>query len=335
MTLRAAVGASALAVTSLTAAVIPAAIALISALVTTAGIILALALIAVIILLGMIIVIPRIGTDEAMLAETDKVFSACQAKSLHDKSPVLRLAPLHKSALHGLVVRCFGNKHRLHGAGIDLGVPHTCGQSAGCGIEILHLLGHVSVLIEPLGQLNGVLQRASGMRRDQIRNKILLLAVALIKAVILLAELLIYLDMRLAHIIEGVIYTVLGCYLELARNMMLNKVGEELAAGVLEQEVEPDARANEYLLYAGDLTQLAQHQHIIGVVGIKVGAGAGRKAGAVAAEAALELLLAGRPAVGGGRAAYIVDITLEAGMLCEGVTSRMTDSWLRDVTVLP
>ena len=99
---------------------------------------------------------------------------------------------------------------------------------------------------------------------------------------------------------------------------MLDQVGEKFAAGVLHQEVETDARTDEHLFDPGDGPQLPQQHHIVGVIGVQVGTGLGGQTGPVFAHPVLELLLAGGAAEGGGRAAHVVDIALEARVMGQG-----------------
>ena len=80
---------------------------------------------------------------------------------------------------------------------------------------------------------------------------------------------------------------VLGRHLQLAGDVVLDQVGEELAAGVLHQKIEPDAGTDEDLFYLGELPQLAQEHHIVSVVGVQVGAGLWRQTGPVPAHTAV------------------------------------------------
>ena len=66
------------------------------------------------------------------------------------------------------------------------------------------------------------------------------------------------------------------------------------------------------------LPQLAQEHHIVSVVGVQVGAGLRRQTGPVPAHTVLELFLAGGTAEGGGGAAHVVDIALEARVVGQG-----------------
>ena len=106
-----------------------------------------------------------------MLAVANEVLPARLVEGLQHQGTVLRLAPLHESPLEGLVMGCLGDKHRLHGPGIQTGVPHAGGQGAGSGIKVLDLLGHVALLVEPLGQLDRILQSAAGMGGDEVGDR--------------------------------------------------------------------------------------------------------------------------------------------------------------------
>ena len=260
-----------------------------------------------------------IRTDQAPLPITDQILTARAVESLQHQLPVLGLAPLHQCPLEGLVVGRAGDEDRLHGAGVQAGVPHAGRQGAGGGIEVLHLLRHVSLPVEPLRQLDRILQGAAGVGGDEVGDQVLVLAVAAVELEVLLPELFIDLDVWLTHIVQGVGGAVLGRHLQLAGDVVLDQVGEELAAGVLHQKIEPDAGPDEDLFYLGELPQLAQEHHIVSVVGVQVGAGLRRQTGPVPAHTVLELFLAGGTAEGGRGAAHVVDIALEAGVAGEGL----------------
>ena len=253
-----------------------------------------------------------------MFAIAGQFLAARPAEGFQHQLPVLRLAPLHQSALEGFVVGRFGDKYRLHGPGIQAGVPHAGGQRAGGGVEVLDLLGHMALPIEPLRQAHRILQCAPGVGGDQVRHQELLLAVAAVEPVIFLTELLINLDVGLAHIVQGVGHAVLRGHLELARDVVLDQVGKKLPAGVFHQVVEPNARPDEHLLHLGNLPELAQEEHVVGVVGVQIGAGLRSQAGSVAAHAVFQLLLAGGTAEGGRRPAHVVDVALKAWVPGEG-----------------
>ena len=108
------------------------------------------------------------------------------------------------------------DKHRLHGPGVDAGVPHAGGQGAGGGVEVLDLLGHVALPVQPLGQLHRVLQSAARVGGDEVGHQILVLAITAVELEILLPEFFIDLDVGLAHIVQGVSHAVLRGHLQLA-----------------------------------------------------------------------------------------------------------------------
>ena len=78
------------------------------------------------------------------------------------------------------------------------------------GIEVLHLLRHVSLPVEPLRQLDRILQGAAGVGGDEVGDQVLVLAVAAVELEVLLPELFIDLDVWLTHIVQGVGGAVLG-----------------------------------------------------------------------------------------------------------------------------
>ena len=149
------------------------------------------------------------------------------------------------------------------------------------------------------------------MGGNQIGHQILLLFIALVQLLVLFLEFFIDPDMGLAHIVQGVGHAVLRGHLQLARDVVLHQVGEELPAGVLHQVVKADTGADKDLFDPWDLPQAAQEPQIIHVVRVQVGAGLGGQTGPVFAEPMLQLLLAGGPAEGGRGPAHVVDIALE------------------------
>ena len=124
--------------------------------------------------------------------------------------------------------------------------------------------------------------------------------------------------MGFAHGVQHVAHAVLRGYLQLAADVVLHQVGEELPLGVFEQVVKPDPRADEHLLHPGDGPELPQQGQVVAVVGVQVGAGGGGQAVPLLAQAVLQLLLAGGPPEVGGGAAHVVDVPLEPWVLGEG-----------------
>ena len=114
--------------------------------------------------------------------------------------------------------------------------------------------------VQPLRQLDGVLQGAARVGGDQIGHQILVLAVAAVELEVLLTEFLIDLNMGLAHVVQGVGHAVLRGHLQLAGDVVLDQVGEELTAGVLHEIVEADAGADKNFFHPRDGAQLAKQQ---------------------------------------------------------------------------
>ena len=121
--------------------------------------------------------VPLVRADKAALAVADQVLPARLVEGLQHQLPVLGFAPLHEGPLEGLVVGRLGDKYRLHGPGVQAGVPHAGGQGARSGVEVLDLLRHVALLVQPLSQLYRVLQGAPRVGGDEVGHQILVLPV--------------------------------------------------------------------------------------------------------------------------------------------------------------
>ena len=119
--------------------------------------------------------------------------------------------------------------------------------------------------------------------------------------------------MRLAHVVENAVDAMLGRDLELAGDVVFDKLGEEIVVFILKHVVVSYAAAHKDLFHARYLPQLAQQRQIVGVIRVKVRAGRGRKAAPVGAHAALCLLFAGMMAEVCRGAADVVDVALEIG----------------------
>ena len=121
--------------------------------------------------------------------------------------------------------------------------------------------------------------------------------------------------MGLAHVVQYRADTVLRRHLQLAGDVVLHQLLEEVLVLVLQHIVVADAGADEHLLDLGDLPHFLQQLRVLGVIGVQIGAGLRRKAAAVLAHTALLLLLAAGVAEVGAGAAHVVDIALELGIL--------------------
>ena len=153
------------------------------------------------------------------------------------------------------------------------------------------------------------------MRAHQIGHKILLAAQFFVDAGIPLAELLVHLEGRLAHVVQGVVAHVLRRDLQLTGDVVLDQFAEERIVLFGHHVVVAQTGAHEHFLHALDAAQLTQQFEVIRVVGLDVLTGGGEQAALVLAAAVFLLLFAGRKAEIRGRAADIVDIALESGHL--------------------
>ena len=153
------------------------------------------------------------------------------------------------------------------------------------------------------------------MAGHQVWHQILLRAVLLVELFILPPELQKNIEVGLAHVVQYRADTVLRRHLQLAGDVVLHQLLEEVLVLVLQHIVVADAGADEHLLDLGQLPHFLQQLRVLGVIGVQIGAGLRRKAAAVLAHTALLLLLAAGVAEVGAGAAHIVDIALELGIL--------------------
>ena len=111
--------------------------------------------------------------------------------------------------------------------------------------------------------------------------------------------------------------TVLGRHLQLPADMMLHKLAEKLLVLIPNQVIVPDAAADEYLFHLWQRPHPAQNVQILAVVDDQPAARLWCKAMlAACTHAVFHLLAAAWPAEICRRAAHIVNIALEAGLLC-------------------
>ncbi len=96
---------------------------------------------------------------------------------------------------------------------------------------------------------------------------------------------------------------------------MLNQLPKEGRVGIGQKIVEADAAADEDLLDAGNGAETSQQVYIILMIGAEIFTRLGEKALLFRAGTLRELLFAGRGTEVGGRAADVVDIALEIGVV--------------------
>ena len=131
------------------------------------------------------------------------------------------------------------------------------------------------------------------MRAHQIGHKILFTAQLFVDAGISLAELLVHLEGRLAHVVQGVVAHVLRRDLQLTGDVVLDQFAEERIVLFGHHVVVAQTGAHEHFLHALDAAQLTQQFEVIRVVGLDVLTGGGEQAALVLAAAVFLLLFAG------------------------------------------
>ena len=140
---------------------------------------------------------------------------------------------MQQRALQFLAVRRRLGKDGRHVARVDAGIVHAGRERAGRGVEVLHLLGLVPCGVQEFRKLHRVFERAAGMRRHEVGHKVLLAAVFLVHGAVLVPELFKHVEVGLAHVVQHARHAVLGRDLELAGDVILDKLGQKGAALVL------------------------------------------------------------------------------------------------------
>ena len=103
------------------------------------------------------------GRDQELPPETDQILPVALQKCFFHQVIILRITVLDQCALHRLLVRIGRHVDLLHGLRIQAGVVHAGGYGSRRGIEILHLLRHVSHLTDIFRQSDRVFQSAPGV----------------------------------------------------------------------------------------------------------------------------------------------------------------------------
>ena len=143
-------------------------------------------------------------------------------------------------------------------------VPHGGGARHRRRQECLHLVGAEAIRLQPHGELEHVLIGRAGMRRDEVRNQVLLLAGFLRILVEQLLELVVRADARLHHLRQRAFADRFGRDLEIAADVMLHQFLHVLRR--FDREVIAHARTDQHFLDTGQRTcapiQLDQ-RHVI------------------------------------------------------------------------
>ena len=210
-------------------------------------------------------------------------------------------------------MRAFRHEHALHSTRVHAREVHGRGHGGRRGIEILHLFGVEPHVAHVFRQLDGLVERASGVRRHQVRHHELLQPAGVVGLLEQFHELLVHLVLRLAHHAEHSIGNVLGRHAQLPAYMMLAQLTHERLAlvAIRQHVVEADARAHEHLLHARQLAQFTQKLQVVRVVGVQLAARLRREAVLVTARAAAQLRIARRVAIVRRGAAHVMNVALE------------------------
>ena len=127
-----------------------------------------------------------------------------------------------------------------------------------------------------------------------------------------LAEAVEVLDVRLAHLVQNMIDTVLGSHLELTADVVFDQLLQKGGIGVGVEVVVADARADKHLFDPFDAAQLAQQlDRYSHVVNLQLRAGLGCQTFSVLAQTVFQLLFAGGIAEVCRRPADIVDVSFK------------------------
>ena len=148
------------------------------------------------------ILLRRIGPDEALLAKADQVLPPRLFQGLPDEGVILRVPVLDEGPLHGFFMGVGGDIHWLHGPGIQAGIVHDGGDGGGGWVEVLDLLRHIAQVPQVLRQLDGLLQRGTGVAAHEVGHHVLLHPQLLIEPLVLGDKFLIDGVGRLAHHVQ-------------------------------------------------------------------------------------------------------------------------------------
>ena len=246
---------------------------------------------------------------------------------------VLRVAVLDEGALHRLFVRVVRDVDLVHGKRVVPRVIHAGGDGARRRVEVLHLFRAEFVLVQVLGEQDGVLQAAARVGRDEVRYHVLILPQLGVHLLELLDELVVDVDARLADLREDRVRDVFRRHAQLAGDVVFREFLQEVCFVVREDHVVADSGADEDFLHAGQRAQFPEEFEVVRVVGVEVRADRRVETVPVLAGAERQLLFAGRAPELGGGAADVVDVAFEPVDLTETLClfdDRLTGTRLDD-----
>ena len=206
----------------------------------------------------------------------------------------------------------------LHVARVKARVEHAGAHRGGRGVEVLHLLGHVAHVAHGLGQLHGLFHGGPGVRANKVGHHVLLKARRARGFLKASAKRVVDGSRRLAHGGKHRVAHMLGRQAQLARDMVADKLVQELVRFVGQCVVKAHAASHKDLLDAGQLSQVTQQIGVGVLLNHHVAAQLGPHAALVRAHAVLCLLVTGRAPKVCGRPAHVGDVALEVGVMRQG-----------------
>ncbi len=206
-----------------------------------------------------------------MLARADQIGAAHAAQRFSQHRPVVRVVPAQECLVQPAHLQSFRDVHciavvRDFAQRVLARVPHRRRGGHRRGQECLHLVGAIAVLLQPQRELEHVLVGRARMRRDEVRDQVLLLARFLREFLEQLLEAVIRADAGLHHLRQRPFADRFRRDLEIAADVMLDQLLDVL--GRLDREVVTHARADQHL---ADSRQRARapiqfdQRHVVGV----------------------------------------------------------------------
>src|SRR5688500_14691021 len=116
-----------------------------------------------------------------MLAVPNQISATYASQSLTQHGPIVGIVIAQESLVQPPYFEPFWNLHRFAGLSQALqrilaAVIHGGRGCHGAGQEGLHLVRAITILLQPQSELEHVRIRSPRVRRDEIRNEVLLLA---------------------------------------------------------------------------------------------------------------------------------------------------------------
>ena len=172
------------------------------------------------------------------------------------------------------------------------------------------------IFMQILRQSNGVPQRTAGVGRHEVRHEILLTPGTFIYLFICADKSLINLIPGFAHERQHIRRHVLRSHAELSGDMVLTYLTHESLIRVEHHVVEADAGSDKHFFHLWQLSDCTKYVEVLPVVRNQIGAGFRGETLSVFAGTDFQLLSTCRRSEIGSRAADVVDVAFEFGVVC-------------------